>query len=102
MHRIVLPANHLQIIVIYFLKCVGNSVQKDSMLTLQLINVKSALYSSAVKHVYMMQQILCLIVLLVSTTRFSIYLVDNAFLLAFQHSIKINGTIAVVIVIHRA
>ena len=54
MHRIVLPANHLKIIVIYFLKCVGNFVQKDSMLTLQLINVKSALYSSAVKHVYMM------------------------------------------------
>ena len=67
---------------------------------LQVINAKFVLYSSVVKHVFMMQQILYPIALPVSMEHFSTYRVDNAFPLVFQRNIKTNGTIAVVIAIH--
>lgn len=102
MLKIVLHAYQLQIILIFFLKCVGNSVQKDFTPILQVINVKFVPYSSVVKHAFMMQQILNLTVPPASMEHFSIYQADNAFLLVFQRNIKTNGTIAVVIAIHHA
>jgi uncharacterized membrane protein YkgB len=52
-NKIVLLANQYLTTHFYYFKCVGNFVLKDFMLTLQVINARSAQCSLAVRRVSM-------------------------------------------------